>query len=327
MREADLIKVGVLACSRYVHTRGIWGPIINPDVGGGPAAERTRMTGMTITHVWDVDRSGADDFAKQYKGVQVVDHYWDMVGKVDACILDDFDSCIHFKELAKPYLEAGVPMFINRPFALNLPDARAIIDLATKHDTPIMSASSFEFAPEVAQIKSKIAEIAPLSGYCAANSMSDYATHGIHGVYFAYTCVGGGIRSASYQTPDWHTPNGLVTIEYEGREEGGGKPFYGCVQEITGTWAWIRAFGNGTFEDTVHSGTYFWVPVVLEMQKMFQTGKMPQSHDELYEKTQLFLAAFKSHVECGGAPVALDEIGDWTAPLLNPDPYPEGFFG
>lgn len=39
------------------------------------------------------------------------------------------------------------------------------------------------------------------------------------------------------------------------------------------------------------------------------------------------VAAFKSHVECGGAPVALDEIGDWTAPLLNPDPYPEGFFG
>ena len=102
--------------------------------------------------------------------------------------------------------------------------------------------------------------------------------------------------------------------------------FYGCVQEITGTWAWIRAFGTTTFEDTVHSGTYFWVPVVLEMQKMFQTRQMPQSHDELYEKTQLFLAAFKSHMACGGAPVALNEIGDWTAPLLNPDPYPDGFF-
>ena len=66
--------------------------------------------------------------------------------------------------------------------------------------------------------------------------------------------------------------------------------------------------------------------MIIEMQKMFQTGQMPATHEELLEKTQLFLAAFKSHVECDGAPVALDEIGDWTAPLLNPDPYPDDFF-
>ena len=27
-----------------------------------------------------------------------------------------------------------------------------------------------------------------------------------------------------------------------------------------------------------------------------------------------------------GMIAALDEIGDWTAPLLNPDPYPDDFF-
>lgn len=324
MAATEIIRVGVLACSRYVHTKTIWGPIIEPEVDGDSGASRSRLTQMAITHVWDVDRGGAEDFVRPYKAAQVVDDYWDMVGKVDAVILDDFDSCRHFKHLAKPYLEAGVPMFINRPFAFNLEDALTILDLAARHDTPIMSGSSFEYAPEVAQIKQDIAQIAPLSGYCVANSMSDFATHGIHGLFFAHACIGGGIRSASYQTPDWRTPNGLVTIEHEAMD--GGEPFFGSVQEVSGPWAWMRVFGSRTFEQSVQMGPDFWSPLVIQMQKMFQTRQMPQTHGQLLEKTKLFLAAFKSHVECAGAPVALDEIGDWTAPLLNPDPYPDGFF-
>lgn len=321
--DASFLKVGVLACARYVHTRGIWGPIIQPESAAEPG--RTRATRMVLTHAWDIDREGAEDFARAFEGVEVVEHYYDMVGKVDGVILDDFDSCLHFKELARPYLEAGVPIFINRPFALNLEDAREMIDLARKHGAPIMSGSSFEFAPETEQIRQQVARIEPVSGYVAANSMSDYPTHGIHGLFFAHACVGGGIRSVSYQTPDWREPNGIVVVEHEGRE--GGKPFYGCVQEITGTWGWIRVFGRQSFELAVQTGTYFWLPLVLEMQKMFETRRMPQLYEVLYEKTQLFLAGFKSHLECRGAPVALDQIGDWTAPLLNPDPYPEGYFG
>jgi len=53
---------------------------------------------------------------------------------------------------------------------------------------------------------------------------------------------------------------------------------------------------------------------------------MPEPYEAIYEKTQMFLAAFKSHIEHGGAPVALEDIGDWQAPLLNPDPYPDGYF-
>ena len=85
-------------------------------------------------------------------------------------------------------------------------------------------------------------------------------------------------------------------------------------------------FGERTFEQFVHSDIHFWVPLLLEMQEMFETRKMPDPHEAIYEKVQMFLAGFKSHMECGGAPVGLDEIGDWTAPLLNPDPYPDGFF-
>jgi len=324
MADVPVIKVGVLACERYVHTKSIWGPIIQPERLAKKARTPTRCTAMQITHVWDLDHQAAEAYARDYEGARAVDGYADMVGQVDGVILDDFDSCQHFVELARPYLEAGTPMFINRPFAMNLADAHQIIELARRHDAPIMCGSTFEFAPEIEHIKQRVAECAPLSGYTVANSMSDYATHGVHGLMFAHACVGGGIRSVSYQTPDWHMPNGILVIEHEPRD--GGKPFYGCVQEITGTWGWIRVFGKSGFEQSVLSGAYFWLPLLLEMQRMFQTREMPQPYETILEKTKVFLAGFKSHVECGGAPVRLDEIGDWTAPRLNPDPYPEGFF-
>ncbi len=325
MSDMPLVRVGVLTSQRFVHINGIWGPIINPYGEAEFKGAKTRMTGMAMTHVWDMDREGAQEFARIYGGIEVVDNYYDMVGKVDGVILSDFDSCIRFKELTKPYLEAGVPIFINRPFAMNLEDARYMIDLAKKHNTPIMTGSSFEYAPEVEYIRRTVKEIEPIRGYTAANSMSDYPSHGSHGPLFVYSCIGGGIKSVSYQTPDWRTPNGIIVIEYEGRD--GGKPFYGCIQEISGTWGWIRVFGERTFEQFLGNDLPFWVPIVLEMQSMFETREMPESYDAIYEKTQLFLAGFKSHVECGGAPVALSEIGDWTAPLLNPDPYPDGYFG
>lgn len=173
LMTAPLLKIGVLACNRYVHTRDIWGPLMQPEALKRPDPTKTRMTGMVITHVWDVDPEGVGAFSRTYHGVEVVDDYGDMVGKVDGVILDDFDSCLHYKHLARPYLEAGTPVFINRPFALSLEDAREIIDLARAHDAPIMSGSSYEFAPEVASIKERIASIAPLTGYVAAGPMSD----------------------------------------------------------------------------------------------------------------------------------------------------------
>ncbi len=326
MSNSPLVRVGVLTCARYVHISGIWGPIINPDSRVKFESCSTRMTGMIMTHVWDMDKEAVEAFTRDYPGVEAVDNYWDMVGQVDGIILSDFDSCLHYKELTRPYLEAGVPIFINRPFALNLADAEQMIDLAREHGTPIMSGSSFEFAPEIAHIRKEIAAVEPVRGFAAANSMSDYATHGVHGVFCMHACIGGGIRSMAYQTPDWHTPNGLITIEYEPRGESG-QVFYGSIQEISGTWGWVRVFGERSFEQFIRPGLHFWVPSLLVMQQMFETGQMPQSYGAIYEKTQMFLAAFKSHIECNGAPVALADIGDWQAPLLNADPYPAGYFG
>ena len=134
--SAELLQVGVLT-TQGGHIHSIWGPLINP-VGG-----KTRLTGMVMSHAWDIDSDNLDGFAKKFK-VEKVKNYYDMIGKVDAVIMADFKSLFHNQDLVRPYLEAGVPIFINRPFASSLDNARDMLDTANKHNTPVMCGSSLE---------------------------------------------------------------------------------------------------------------------------------------------------------------------------------------
>jgi len=70
----------------------------------------------------------------------------------------------------------------------------------------------------------------------------------------------------------------------------------------------------------------FFLPAVLKFEEMIKTRKMPQTYDQIVEKTQVFLAMFQSLME-GGREIEvawLDE--DWTAPNPFPGFFPDGYF-
>ncbi len=119
----ELIEIGVVCTGGYNHMKQIWNLYMNPPVGkevrGG---YWPRSTGMVATHCWDPDPEDAKTWAKA-NGANVVDNYYDMVDKVDAVIFADYSACGWFPGLTKPYLEAGLPCLINRPFALSMKDA------------------------------------------------------------------------------------------------------------------------------------------------------------------------------------------------------------
>ena len=341
--SGELLKVGILTTTGG-HIKSIWGPLINP-VGG-----KTRVTGMVMTHAWDIDGESLDSFCKTYN-VEKVARYDGMIGKVDAVIMADFQSLSWNQDLVRPYLDAGVPIFINRPFASSLKNARDMIETARRNNTPIMCGSSLEYVQAVDSVRKHIPELGELTGYVADNAMSDYATHGVHGIYFVYACVGGGVKTVSYQAEDWTRPNGVMTFRYAGRD--GGADFWGVLQQAyrSGS-AWIKVCGRGntkradnylndvSFErhmDWPREGrgpvtdSAIWLPMIHAMQRMFETGEMPEPYESIYEKTQMFIGGFYSLLEKNGAPVRLDDIPlGWECPSdrrpMNPSRFPEGYF-
>lgn len=108
------VRVGVLTCGRINHMPAVWGPLIDPEGERQFCGCTERLTDMTMTHVWDPEPESAKEFADAFPRVHAVAHYADMVGKVDGVIVADHDSCLHFHDLARPYLQAGIPVTCKR---------------------------------------------------------------------------------------------------------------------------------------------------------------------------------------------------------------------
>jgi tripartite-type tricarboxylate transporter receptor subunit TctC len=90
------------------------------------------LTGMQITHCWEIEREKSEAFARKF-GCEPVKNFDDMVGKVDAVISGGYYNHPWNHILHEPYLKAGIPNLVNRAFSNSRAKARKMIDLAKKH--------------------------------------------------------------------------------------------------------------------------------------------------------------------------------------------------
>ena len=141
---------------------------------------------------------GFTDQLKEF-GVPLVEKPADMIGKVDGMLIESVDGTVHF-ERAKPFLEAGIPCFIDKPFTCSAADAKRIVELAEKKKAPVFSSSSLRYAPDVEDyigdpkhgklVGCSVYGPAPLSPIPERNAGLYH--YGIHPVEVLYTLMGPG---------------------------------------------------------------------------------------------------------------------------------------
>jgi predicted dehydrogenase len=155
-----------------------------------------QVSGFDLVKVWDADPVRARDFAKTFLGKpQACDTLKEMTDGIDAvfiadCSGDGFDHV----ELASPFLEKGIPVYVDKPFASNLSDARTMIELAQKHGTNVMSASLLEYNPVAKRFREDFEQIAPVS-LVVAKGVGGHGLAGtIHGIGLARCLLGDGVE-------------------------------------------------------------------------------------------------------------------------------------
>lgn len=120
-----------------------------------------KVDGFDLVKVWDYDYSRAKTFAEVFLNKPVVcENLEDMTGGIDAVFISngEKDGSDHLK-LAKPFLEKGIPTFIDKPFSSNLKDAKEIVRLAERHKAPIFNASILSYVPAADSFKQRFREI------------------------------------------------------------------------------------------------------------------------------------------------------------------------
>lgn len=104
------------------------------------------ITEAKVTHVWAQEKAIASHIAKAALIGNVVDHYIDMIGEVDGVLLARDDAETHY-EFAAPFLEAGIPIYVDKPLALTVAEARRLLDLQ-QHPGQLFSCSALRYAKE-----------------------------------------------------------------------------------------------------------------------------------------------------------------------------------
>src|SRR5262249_34949721 len=81
-------------------------------------------------------------------GGKLVDKPADMIGEGHGMLTEAQEGGVHY-DRPKPFLDKGIPCFIDKPFTCSLTDAKKIAALAKKKKVPVFSASSLRYAPDV----------------------------------------------------------------------------------------------------------------------------------------------------------------------------------
>ncbi|MCS6864217.1 MAG: Gfo/Idh/MocA family oxidoreductase [Gemmataceae bacterium] len=239
-------------------------------------------------------------FTEQMKkfGVPLVEKPQEMIGRVDGMLIMSLDGTVHY-ERAKPFLEAGIPCFIDKPYACSVDDAKKMAELAAKKKVPIFSSSSLRYAPEVVASAAdpKPGKLQGCTVYGPA-SLSPIPErnpglfhYGIHAVEILYALMGPGCQR--------------VTCTHQKD-----------VDVVTGTWkdgrvATVRgnrrgpgAYGFTAFAEksitAVEVGTKFiYRELLKKVVAMFQTGQAPLDIAETIEMVAFMQAANKSGANHG----------------------------
>ncbi len=234
-----------------------------------------------------------DGYAEQLRGygVELVETPEELIDKIDAVCIESNDGSVHL-DRARPFIEAGIPTFVDKPFACSLQHAREIAAIAAAADVPLFSASSLRYAPDVVEVASQASELGSVVG---ADVLTPAALHprnpglfhyGIHGVEVLFALMGPGCA-------------GVQAVSAEGVDVAVGRWRDGRIGTVRGIRDGQTAFGftaicENRVVQKVISGTSLYLDLLEHVTRMFETGVPPLDISETLQIVAFIEAALES---------------------------------
>ncbi len=252
-------------------------------------------------------RTRVDKFAAEIKekwGVEIVNSIEELLSKVDAVLIESVDGRLHLEQ-AKLVFKAKKPVFIDKPFAGTLRDAKEIVRLARESGTPFFCSSSLRFLPEFQGIKNN-EQLGSIIGAMAFSPSSlephhpDLFWYGIHGVETLFTIMGTGCESVQRTNT-----NGTDVVTGRWKD--------GRIGTFRGIRDGKQKYGATVFGSkdvmAIDPKKIDYHNLVVEIVKFFQTRIAPVSAEETLEIYAFMEAADISKKRNGATVLMKDLLG------------------
>jgi hypothetical protein len=234
-------------------------------------------------------------------GVEIVSSIPELLARVDAVMLTSVDGRTHLEQI-RPVIAAHKPVFIDKPLAASLKDAREILHLCAEARVPCFTASALRFYPAITAVRAPPAETLAVDAYSPATlepHHPDLYWYGIHGVEILYTLMGPGCQWVERSFSD---DQEVVTAQWKDGRMG---VFHGFRKGDHGYGAAVYTTTGVRPSEPVKGALY--KQLLIEIVKFFQTGIPPVKPDETLE-IFAFMDAAQLSRQRGGVRVDLREI-------------------
>ncbi len=249
--------------------------------------EAFSIPGAKVTHVCCTGDGGftAAHVARCSLIPNVVDRPEEVVGQVDAVIIATDDGAEHV-ERARLFVEAGLPVFVDKPLADNKPDLETFMAWVDE-GKPIMSSSSMRYAKEFMPYRASTHDLGDLR-FVSITTPKSWERYGIHALESIYPILGPGFLSVRNTGSSErnvvhlkHSSGADVVVVASADMYGA----FGCLQ-LCGTAGHAQVASSDTF--------YAFRTQLAAFIQYLRTGSRPFPFSETVELMKLVIAGIES---------------------------------
>ena len=176
------------------------------------------LPGWEVTHVWGETAGFAAKAAQEGHIPTIVDDFTRMIGQVDGVVIDHRDGKHHLPA-ARPFVEAGVPVFVDKPLCTDLAEGIEFVRFARAKGVPVTSFSVISLQQSVLAFNEAARKLGGLRSVFTAGPCdveSEYGGvffYGIHPVEMVCNLLG----AAPLQvTTARHNADAIATVTFDG---------------------------------------------------------------------------------------------------------------
>lgn len=289
-----MVRFGIVGGTAIYHARA-FGGLINGLAPGQNLPEKWPefpqcVDDARITVVWDEDRAAAEELARVYGIDHIASTLEEVAEHCDGVLITDDVTRNHCRH-APFFLESSIPTFIDKPLAPDVKTAEALLELAAKHNTPLMSGSALRYAAETEGMRANPDQLGriQLATVVGPNELFFY---GIHPLELGLSIMGSGVVSVQNIGEE---EQDVVKIKYEDR-----RILVLLVSRAISFGFEITLYGTeGRERIVVSDGTAFYANQLRLIAQMVREKKAPVPIENALEVIRILEAGKKSLAQGG----------------------------
>lgn len=260
-----------------------------------------QIQGARVTHVWTDDSADAYRVSKASRVPNVVSNATDVIGQVDAVIIATDKGWEHV-ERCRPFVEAGLPIFVDKPMVDNEADLQIFCQWV-KDGARILSSSSMRYCKEYAPLRMSTNNLGKLR-YISITTPKSWERYGIHALESVYPITGPGYISVrNTGTID----RNIVHLKHFS----GIDVVIAAISDMYGAFGVLDVCGTAGAQQVVSMDSFYSFKAQLQtFVDYLRTGELPFPFTETVEMMKIIIAGIRSRDD-NGREVMLDEIKEF----------------